>query len=292
LGAAKAADSGVSLSAVAVARLANSFFGRPHGPASLEGYHIVSAKVQPKKSGNSGFILALVGVVLAGGGAIWWKSQQPAAGPAVAMPASSDSVLAAKARGYTLGEATAPVEIVEFADFECPACGRYATITEPDVRKNLVETGKVRYTFYDFPLNIHKNTIPASMAAACADDQGKFWPMHDAIFLGQIEWSGEVTDNPRAIFTKYAQSVGLDMPKWNGCMDTNAHAERIRANYALGLTKRVPSTPTFLVNGEPMQARSNSYDEIVAAVNAAAAATLPIPTVAPEAVRELGGPKK
>jgi protein-disulfide isomerase len=243
----------------------------------------VSAKVR-KQSNNTGFIVGLVAIVAAGGGFIWWRSQNQAPDVPITLPTTADAALAAKARGYTIGSPSAPVEIAEFADFECPSCGSFAAITEPDIRKNLVATGKVKYTFYDFPLmNLHPNTITASMAAACADDQGKFWELHDAIFENQFEWSGQATGNPRGVISVYAQRLGLDMPKWNACMDANTHLERIRANYALGLTKQVGSTPTFYVNGTKLETRSNSYDEIKAAVDAAtpaAAATAPVPAPA------------
>ena len=242
----------------------------------------MSAKVSAKKSSNSGFIIALVGILIAGGGFIWWKTQQPPPAPVVVLPTVTDSLLASKAQGYTMGSPDAKVEIVEFADFECPACGSFAMVTEPDVRKNLVATGQARYTFYDFPLlNAHQNTIPASMSAACANDQGKFWEMHDALFLGQIEWNGIATSNPRKVLTGYAEKLGLDMAKWNACMDANTHAERIRANYALGMTKQVGSTPTFIINGVSYPG-ALPYDELKKAVDVALAATLPIPAATPK----------
>lgn len=247
----------------------------------------MSAKVR-KTSNNSGFIVALVAIVTAGGGFIWWKTQQPPPVAQMILPTVTDSVLASKARGYTIGSPDAKVEIIEFADFECPACGNFATVTEPDVRKNLVETGIARYTFYDFPLlNAHQNTVPASMSAACANDQNKFWEMHDAIFFGQIEWNGIATSNPRKVLTSYAEKLGLDMPKWNACMDANTHEERIRANYALGMTKQVSSTPTFFVNGQ-VYPGALPYDDMKKAVDAALAATAPIPAAAPEAKKEAG----
>ena len=237
-----------------------------------------------KQSGNNGFIIALVGIVLAGGGFIWWKTQQRPPEAVLTLPNVADSAMAAKAHGYTMGSPDAKVEIMEFADFECPACGNFWTITEPDVRKNLVATGLVRYTFYDYPLvNVHENTIPAAMSAACADDQGKFWEMHDAIFNGQIEWNGLATKNPRGVISTYAQKLGLDMAKWNACMDASAHADRIKANYALGMIKEVRSTPTFFVNGNNKMNGSPTYDELKAAVDAALAPTLPIPSTVPEA---------
>ncbi len=246
----------------------------------------MSAAPVRKKSNNTAFVGALAAIVVAGGAFIWWKTQNKPAEVPIALPSIADSVLAAKAHGYTIGSPTAPVEIMEFADFECPACGSFATITEPDVRKHLVETGLARYTFYDFPLlNAHQNTIPAAMSAACADDQGKFWEMHDAIFNGQIEWNGQATSNPRGVISTYAQKLGLDMPKWNACMDASTHLDRIKANYSLGLMKQVGSTPTFYVNGTKMQGAAN-YDDIKAAVDAANAANLPIPAAVPEPAKK------
>jgi protein-disulfide isomerase len=243
----------------------------------------VSAQVK-KKSGNSGFVLALVAIVAAGGGFIFWKSQQKPSLAPIALPTVADSSLAKQARGYTMGQANAPVEIVEFADFECPACGNFAQITEPDIRKNLIATGQAKYTFFDFPLvNAHKNTITAAMSAACADDQGKFWEMHDELFVGQVEWNGQATENPRKVISAYVTKLGLDAAKWNSCMDANTHADRIRANYALGLTKAVPSTPTFFINGTMLNGAAN-YDDIKARVDAAIAATLPIPAAPPAPV--------
>ncbi len=240
----------------------------------------MSAKVR-KQSNNTGFLAALGAIAVAGVGFIVWKTQQPPAAPPIVLANVADSALAAKARGYTIGSPDAKVEIMEFADFECPACGSFATITEPDVRKNLVETGLARYTFYDFPLlNAHQNTIPASMAAACADDQGKFWELHDKIFEGQFEWNGQATGNPRGVISTYAQKLGLDMKKWDACMDAGTHTDRIKANYALGVTKQVGSTPTFFINGQMLRGAAN-YDDIKAAVDAANAPTLPIPAAVP-----------
>ena len=243
----------------------------------------MSAKVRSKQSSNKGFMIALGAIVVAGGGFIYWKTQQAPAAEVLVLPTVADSATAAKAHGYTMGSATAPVEIVEFADFECPACGNFFTITEPDIRKNLVETGLVRYTFYDFPLlNSHQNTVPASMSAACADDQGKFWQMHDELFTNQNEWNGIATSNPRGVITAYAQRIGLDIAKWNACMDAQSHSERIKANYALGMVKQVGSTPTFFVNGNKMVG-GVPYDELKAAVDSAAAKVAPAaaPTGAP-----------
>ncbi len=98
--------------------------------------------------------------------------------------------------GIYVRPADAPVQILEFADFECPACGNYSVVTEPDVRKRIIDPGLAQVTYYDFPLPQHKNTMTASEAAACANDQGKFWEMHDRLFQGQTDWNTEATSDP------------------------------------------------------------------------------------------------
>ena len=190
---------------------------------------------------------------------------------AAAAPASLEASVATAgpAQGYLMGKPDAPVKILEFADFECPACGRFATITEPDVRKNLIETGIASFTFYDYPLPQHLNSQSASNAAACADEQSKFWPMHDQIFGAQDQWNSIATDNPKPMFMSYARAVGLDMAQFEGCYDTRKHQKRIVANYAEGERRRVNSTPTFIV-GDKQVKNAMSYDELKKLVDEAA----------------------
>ncbi len=175
------------------------------------------------------------------------------------------------AQGYTMGRADAPVEILEFADFECPGCGQFATVTEPDVRKRIVDAGLARFTFYDFPLPMHKNTMAAHNAAACANDQGKFWEMHDRIFATQDQWNTAATDNPRPFFEKYAADAGMNKDVWGTCYDAQKHEGRIRANMSEGERRKVNSTPTLIV-GTKMYAGALPYDAIKAIVDSAIAA--------------------
>jgi protein-disulfide isomerase len=254
-------------------------------PRRTRGRPIVSAAPVRKKSNNN-FAIGIGIGALAGLGAIWWLTQKkPAAPPPVALPTVADTMLAKQAKGYEMGKPDAPVHIMEFGDFECPGCGRFATITEPDIRSRLIETGQVRFTFYDYPLvQLHKHTMVAHMAAACAEDQGKFWPMHDKLFETQYEWSGVVTDNPRKVIDAGAEAVGLNMQTWKQCMETRPHETRIKANYAYGLNYVRTGTPTFIINGVEMK-ESPSYDAIKTAVDEALrvkqAASAPIPAAAP-----------
>ncbi len=172
------------------------------------------------------------------------------------------------AEGYVLGKPDAPVQIVEFADFECPGCGQFSTVTGPDVKKRLIDTGMANLTYYDFPLPQHKNSVAASNAAACAADQGKFWEMHDRIFASQDQWNTEATDNPKPFFQKYAEQVGVNTQTWEKCYDARKHQGRILANAAEGERRKVNSTPTFIV-AEKMYAGALPYDALKAIVDSA-----------------------
>jgi len=211
-------------------------------------------------------ILVLIAVV---GASIlaYTMSRKPTT--AATPPLTANPANAGPPRGYLIGKPDAPVQIIEFADFECPACGRFATITEPDVRMRIVDAGLASFTYYDFPLPQHLNSQPASNAAACADEQGKFWPMHDQLYGAQDQWNTQATDNPKPMFMKYASAVGLDMAQFESCYDARKHQNRILANLAEGARRRVNSTPTFIV-GDRQVSNALSYDELKAMVDEAA----------------------
>lgn len=192
-----------------------------------------------------GFWIALGVLVLLGITGLSWMASRPKTQVSRLDP----NLPAMKAEGYLLGSPTAPVEVIEFADFECPACGQYATITEPDVRTRLVNTGQVRMRYIDYPLPMHKNTWDASLAAACANDQGKFWEMHDALFANQDKWNAEATSRPRGPLADLARSIGLDMTKYGACMDAETHRAKIQSHLAEAEKRQIQSTPTFVFNG-------------------------------------------
>ena len=200
-------------------------------------------------------LIALVGVA-----ALGYVATKPKSSSQQALD-TTDTTNAGPAQGYVIGKVDAPVKIVEFADFECPSCGGWATVTEPDVRTRIINAGLANLTFYDFPLTQHRNTVAASNAAACADEQGKFWPMHDRLFQAQDEWNGEATDAPKPFFKRYAGEAGLDVAKWESCFDGRKFRKRIAANLAEGLRRGVNSTPTFVIGGR-LYPGMRSYDEL------------------------------
>ncbi len=128
-----------------------------------------------------GFYQLLVAVAVIGGGVLWYVSQRtPSPASPVAAPGGPLPVAAADGfRGYTLGTASAPIEITEYSDFECPFCASFATVQMPVIREQLIATGKVRWRFRDYPLPSHAYSRYAALAAQCAGEQSKFWEMHD-----------------------------------------------------------------------------------------------------------------
>lgn len=224
-----------------------------------------------------GFWIAIGMVAVVGIAALSWASMRPKTTARTIDP----SLPALKAEGYVMGNPSAPIEVIEFADFECPSCGQYAALTEPDVRTRLVNTGQVRVRYMDFPLDMHPNTWDASLAASCANDQGKFWEMHDQIFATQDKWNGEATKRPRGVLADLAKGLGLDMDKYNACMDAETHRAQIQANQAEGVRRQVGQTPTFLI-GDQLIPGAIPFDQFKKIVDAQLAKVKPTADSAPK----------
>ncbi len=218
------------------------------------------------------FYVAIGVVAIAGVAVVAYEATRPAAAASQYDP----SLPAVKSNGYVLGSATAPLEVVEYADFECPSCGQFANIIEPDVRTNFVNTGKIRLRFIDFPLDMHRNTWNASRAAACADEQGKFWQMHDAIFQAQDRWNGEATSNPDKVLKAIAKQIGLNSAQFDQCVDSHRTQAKVQAHYTIARDMHVQATPTFNVNGK-LYPGLQTYDQFKKIVDNALPPSAPKP---------------
>jgi protein-disulfide isomerase len=217
---------------------------------------------------NRAFYLIIAVIAVVGIAGLSWASMKP---KAIENASPIDSTLPpVQSSGYTIGNPNAPVEVTEFGDFECPACGRFAVVTEPDVRKNYVNTGKVLWRFIDFPLNGHQNTWPASRAAACADEQGKFWEFHDALYNTQDQWNGEATNNPDKVMKQIGKQLGLDASKFDDCVDNKKTQAKVQAHWQLAMNRHVEQTPTFVV-GDRQFAGIASYDDFAKILDSALA---------------------
>jgi protein-disulfide isomerase len=141
----------------------------------------------------------------------------------------------------TLGRADAPVTIVEFSDFECPFCQRFFKSTLPEIKRDYLDTGKVRYVFMDFPLEqMHAQARKAAEAAHCAGDQGKFWEMHDILF----EQSANL--DPRQ-YAEYARTLKLEGPAFELCLGSGKQSARINRGLASGRSLGINATPSFII---------------------------------------------
>lgn len=147
--------------------------------------------------------------------------------------------------GVSIGSDDAPVVVREFADYQCPACARFASASQR-LKQEYVETGQVRFVFFDLPLQQHRNAVPAAMAARCAGDQEAYWPMHDRLFEAQSQWSD--ADDPQALFFRYADDLGLEQRRFRRCMTTELHRDAIDQSRRVAMQLRVTSTPTVLVD--------------------------------------------
>ncbi|HEU4763469.1 MAG TPA: thioredoxin domain-containing protein [Gemmatimonadales bacterium] len=208
------------------------------------------------------FYGALGALAVIGIGLIGWLMMRT---PAISIPAN---VLVTAAdtsgfHGYLLGSDSAPVKITEYGDYQCPLCASWDGVQFPYVKEQLIRTGKVQWRYRDFPLDqIHKWTRVASHAAACADEQGKYWPMHEALFAWQSQWafSSDAPDKIRG----YAGQVGLDLAKYDDCMKTARYAGRIQASSEEGIKLGVDATPTFLIAGRLYSGTQNMNSDDIA----------------------------
>ena len=194
------------------------------------------------------FYVMLGVIAVAGGVGIWYASAGSTSTPAALVPGAAPPVPATDGfKGFTLGSDSAPVEVVEYSDFECPYCAQFAAVQMPTIKEQLIQTGRVRWRYRDFPLPSHAYARLASHAAHCAGEQGRFWEMHDQLFFNH-SWAQTGRD-PSRLFRDFAQRVGLDLGRYDGCMASGRHAGRIEASRLEGEQRRVQGTPTFFVNG-------------------------------------------
>ena len=180
-------------------------------------------------------------------------SLSPAAGGASAasapMPQGGDSALMRLAdQARIQGSASAPVWMVIVSDFQCPFCRMWHDSTYGAIRREYVQTGKIRMAYLNLPLGNHKHAWPAAEAAMCAGAQQKFWEMQDAIFSTQEQWTP--LDNAVPVFDSLAAKVGVDVARYRSCVTSGAIRPLIQADRERSVDAGVQSTPMFLIGQE------------------------------------------
>lgn len=166
-------------------------------------------------------------------------SAEPTAQPALITEDMSDD-------DAFIGDANAPLTIVEFSDYECPYCEAFVNGALPQIKEKYIATGKVKLVYRDYPLSFHKGAYPAALAAECVRDQTGdegYFKMHDAIFANQSDLSNENLN-------KLALAVGVDAGKYNECFDGEKFREEIYADLANGQSVGVSGTPGFIIDGK------------------------------------------
>ncbi len=146
------------------------------------------------------------------------------------------------------GDKNAKVTIIEFSDFECPFCGRFYQDTLPQIRKDYVDSGKVKIYFRHFPLDFHPRAKPLAIASECANDQDAFWKMHDKIFENSATVSTATDDTIK----QWAGELGLNTGTFNSCFDAKEHEDLVNEDQQAGAAVGVSGTPTFYINGQQL----------------------------------------
>ncbi len=187
---------------------------------------------------------------------------------------TSGGTTAAEERGVDLegepflGDATAPVTVVEFSDYQCSFCRKFWAETLPQLKDGYIITGKVKFFFKDFPLNSHPEAQPAALAAACAQEQGKFWEYHDKLFDGQRSLGDEQ-------YAAWAEELGLDGDRFASCLSSKKYQEDIQADIREAAALGILGTPAFVINGKVISG-FQPYSVFVREVDAALAAGAPV----------------
>jgi protein-disulfide isomerase len=190
--------------------------------------------------------------------------------PSVDDQAKNDPLVAAADRGRITGDSTAKVWLIIVSDFECPYCKMWHDSTGEQVRREYVQSGKIRMAYVNFPLEQHPHAMPSAETAMCAAAQGKFWPVHDRLFQTQDRW--KVMGDAQALFDSLAAASGVESGAYKECLSSHRTAALIRGDYARSSQGGVRSTPTFIV-GSTMLSGVQPISEMRKAIDAALAAT-------------------
>jgi protein-disulfide isomerase len=158
--------------------------------------------------------------------------------------AQNTDPLAARSKGAP----NAPVTVYEMADFQCPACRMFAVTVLPTIDSEFVQTGKVRWVFINLPLtSIHPNAVAAATVAMCAARQGRFWPIHDALYKQQDDWAKLA--EPRSTLVKIAQRAGVDRTTLLACLDDASVRRAIDLDAQRATRSGAHATPSFYIEG-------------------------------------------
>ena len=172
------------------------------------------------------------------------QNQLPTKQPSLPLKISEDN-------DPVIGDIDAPITIIEFSDFQCPFCARFHVQTLPTIMDEYINEGTVKIVFRDFPIqSIHPNALPASVAAECANEQGKFKEMHDILFEKQNEWNNQEMNKTMLLFNQYASEMQLEQEKFDSCLRNGKYIEEIKKDLDDGRAYGVSATPGFFIGND------------------------------------------
>ena len=173
----------------------------------------------------------------------------------------SGSIADVTSADHVLGDINAPVKIVEYADFQCPACAQASPMLNRLIKDY---PGRVAVVYRNFPLKtIHSTAVISASAAEAASKQGKFWEMHDLLFSNQSNWANQA--NADQMFISYAQSLGLDTTQFKSDLYSAAVNDKIEADYKEAGRLQLDHTPTIFINGKEVNSPGSygGYKQLV-----------------------------
>ena len=188
--------------------------------------------------------IAVAAVLFAGGEQPAAERQQPrAAQEERPLSGGQEPQDAAKAGHPSLGDANAPVVMIEYGDFQCTFCGRFAREVEPELRDRYVESGTLRMEWRDFPY-LGSGSVDSALAARAAQEQGKFWVYHDLLYRNQAGGF------PEEKLVELAHEAGLDAQRFEADLASGEYKRAVAEDFEEGQQRGVSSTPTFVINGK------------------------------------------
>lgn len=168
---------------------------------------------------------------------------QPVPGAKVDVSADNDSFL---------GNEKAKVTVIEFSDFQCPSCRSFWRDSLPQLKKEYIDTSKIKFVYRDYPLDFHAGAKSAAEGTQCARDQSKFWELHDKIFQEQDKQGQGTIQFTKADVVKWASQIGLNMTQFNQCLNSSKYKAEVEKDIADGSAAGVLGTPTTFINGRSL----------------------------------------
>ena len=167
----------------------------------------------------------------------------------------------------SLGAATAPVTIVEYADYQCPYCATWAKTVEPQIKQAYIDTGKVKLEWHDMAW-MGGESKDAANAARCAGDQGQFWAYHDLLYRSQAGQNSGAFSKDR--LKAFGQQLGLKAATFDACVDSDKYGGAVQADFAQAARLGITGTPAFFINGQRIDG-AQPYSAFQAAIDSALA---------------------